>query len=329
VTVSSGDDDFTGLGWVTGKGLEGFRSLSKQEPSLELLSDPRTFSVAQRVAGYGPIAVAQIATYADMNISCGSSRSTYRVNVARSGRVASTHRGSSLTAGTDTAVLYQPEGDASSHWAAGSRILSLRIDRSAVERALSDSLGRSYTARIDFASAVSMRSAATHGWINMMSLFADQIFRTDSVLRQPLVGRPFVDSLVHGLLLVADHPYRRLLTSRNHAVGSRVIRAAIELIDAEAHTPLTVSSIAARCHVSVRSLQHDFRRHIGTSPMDYLRQVRLRRVHQSLLESDPSATSVAAVAYDWGFTHLGRFAAAYAERYGELPSETLRRKPSR
>jgi transcriptional regulator GlxA family with amidase domain len=60
--------------------------------------------------------------------------------------------------------------------------------------------------------------------------------------------------------------------------------------------------------------------------MAYLRKVRLRRAHQTLLESDPSTTTVASVAYHWGFSNLGRFAAAHAARYREAPVETLRRR---
>jgi transcriptional regulator GlxA family with amidase domain len=51
----------------------------------------------------------------------------------------------------------------------------------------------------------------------------------------------------------------------------------------------------------------------------------LRRAHQALLESDPSTATVASVAYRWGFTNLGRFAAAHAARYREPPVKTLRR----
>ena len=163
----------------------------------------------------------------------------------------------------------------------------------------------------------------------MLSLFAEQLFRVDSILAQPMVGLPFVDSLVRGLLLAADHPYRSVVTGGTQVVGNRAIRAAVEVIEEEAHLPLTVSSIAARCHVSVRSLQQDFRRYVGTSPMAYLREVRLRRAHQSLLESDPSTTSVASVAYRWGFSNLGRFAAAHAARYDEPPAATLRRRAFR
>src|SRR5262245_35153479 len=104
---------------MTGKGIEGFAALSNHEPYVELLSDPETFSVTQRVGEYGPVVVAEIDTDTDMDIYCGSLRSTYRVNVPFSGHFESTHRGSSLVVGPGTAALYRPEGDASSRWAAG------------------------------------------------------------------------------------------------------------------------------------------------------------------------------------------------------------------
>jgi len=86
-----------------------------------------------------------------------------------------------------------------------------------------------------------------------------------------------------------------------------------------------VSALAERSYVSVRSLQLGFRHHLGITPMAYLREVRLRRAHQMLLESDPSRITVASVACRWGFSNLGRFAAAHTARYQESPSETLRR----
>jgi AraC-like DNA-binding protein len=55
--------------------------------------------------------------------------------------------------------------------------------------------------------------------------------------------------------------------------------------------------------------------------MRYLRDVRLARVHDDLFRDEP--TTVAAVAYSWGFTHLGRFAALYRARYGVAPSQHL------
>ena len=211
---------------MTGTGPEGFAALSDQEPYVGLLSNPETFSVTQRVGVYGPVVVAEIGTHTDMDITCGSLRSTYRVNVPWSGHYESTHRGSSMIAGPGTAALYRPEGDARSLWAAGSRLLSIRIDRHVVEDALSDSLDRQLTSQIDFTSGISTRSATALSWINMLSLFAEQVFRVDSILNQPMVGLPFVDSLVRGLLLAADHPYRNVVTGNAQGVSPRTIRVA-------------------------------------------------------------------------------------------------------
>jgi hypothetical protein len=55
-----------------------------------------------------PVVIAEIDTHTDMELHCGSLRSTYRVNVLRPGRVRSVHRGSSLDVGPGAAVLYQP-----------------------------------------------------------------------------------------------------------------------------------------------------------------------------------------------------------------------------
>jgi len=76
----------------------------------------------------------------------------------------------------------------------------------------------------------------------------------------------------------------------------------------------------------VRVLQESFRRHVGMSPLTYLRRLRLDGVHGELSRSDPWHVSVSEVAYRWGFTHLGRFAGAYRKRYGEPPSQTLRER---
>ena len=41
----------------------------------------------------------------------------------------------------------------------------------------------------------------------------------------------------------------------------------------------------------------------------------------------PGTTTVAVEALNWGFWHFGEFSRAYKNCFGELPSQTLRRKP--
>jgi AraC family ethanolamine operon transcriptional activator len=59
--------------------------------------------------------------------------------------------------------------------------------------------------------------------------------------------------------------------------------------------------------------------------MAYLKQVRLEHA-RSALQSGAAFTSagVTQVAFNCGFSHLGRFAADYRAQFGELPSATAR-----
>lgn len=91
--------------------------------------------------------------------------------------------------------------------------------------------------------------------------------------------------------------------------------------------PWTTARLAAEVHLSPRALQAGFRRDLATPPTAYLRDVRLRRAREALTAADRDATTVRAVAVGVGLLHLGRFAAAYREAFGETPSDTLNRSP--
>ena len=105
--------------------------------------------------------------------------------------------------------------------------------------------------------------------------------------------------------------------------GPTPIAQAIELIRTRPEHPWTVTTLAAEVAVSVRSLQVGFARSVGQTPMKYLRQVRLERVHDELTQTEPGATTITQAANRWGFTHLGRFASEYHKTFGELPSASL------
>lgn len=273
----------------------------------------------------GSVTLSDLVVEADLSLKCGEGCGAYRVFLMRSGRAEWIHPRFSVGGVAGTTAIYTPDELGELRWEANTEILLFKIDRFAVEDTLSDALGQRMTSQPDFAPLMLTNTVAARSWMNMLALFAEQFFHPDGLIHQPLFGKPFVDSLVRGFLLAADHSYRDALMGQEPAVTPRAVRAAVDVIEAEAHLPLTLSSIAARCQVSVRSLQLGFKRHMGTSPMSYLREVRLRRAHQTLLDADPSTVTVASVAYDWGFTNLGRFAAAHTARYSEAPAKTLRR----
>lgn len=103
------------------------------------------------------------------------------------------------------------------------------------------------------------------------------------------------------------------------------VRRAVAFVDANAHRHVSADDIADAAGLSVRAVQEGFQRTIGETPMTYLRNVRLDRVRADLVGADPDRASVTGIAERWGFGHLGRFAAAYRQRFGERPRDTLHR----
>lgn len=84
-----------------------------------------------------------------------------------------------------------------------------------------------------------------------------------------------------------------------------------------------IGAVAASVGISTRQLQTAFTKHMGRSPMQHLREVRLLAARR-LLSAGETGTkkSVSLVATDVGFRHLGRFSAHYTKRFGEQPSHT-------
>jgi transcriptional regulator GlxA family with amidase domain len=87
-----------------------------------------------------------------------------------------------------------------------------------------------------------------------------------------------------------------------------------------------VGDIARAAAVSVRALEYGFKKHVGVSPMAYLKEVRLAGIHDELTNGDASRLTVTSAARRWGFSHLGRLSKLYREKYGILPSESLRQR---
>lgn len=85
---------------------------------------------------------------------------------------------------------------------------------------------------------------------------------------------------------------------------------------------LELSQVAG---VSLRQLQHAFKAYTGMTPTHWLRLRRLNSAHRELLSRSPMETTVAEVAMQWSFWHLGRFSSSYRALFKELPSETLKR----
>jgi transcriptional regulator GlxA family with amidase domain len=145
-----------------------------------------------------------------------------------------------------------------------------------------------------------------------------------SLPSEPIVMKEFERLLLSQLIVAQPNNYTEAL-QRPMPTAPRTIRRAVEILEHHADEVLSVEDVASATGISVRALQDGFRKYYGTTPMGYLREVRLKAVRMRLLQADPSTTTVSDAAARCGFVHLGRFSVQYREKFGESPSATLRR----
>jgi AraC-like DNA-binding protein len=291
---------------------------------LSVLGPSHSFGLTLRVTEMGPITLGDITYDTDVALNFNEPRATYHVNVPLKGWVKSRHRGQQLTSTPTLATNYRPDAEVTvTHWPGGSRRLAVSIDQFVVDRALETLVDGPLDSPIAFDAALPLKAGAAQDWVRLALMVHRQLDHPDSLIRNPLVWDPLVESLIHGLLLVADHPYRQVVAAPAGPGRPAAVRDAMDIIEAGPHLPLTTSALAKQCNVSMRTLQEGFRRHLDMSPMTYLRVVRLRRAHRDLRSADPARSTVARIAHRWGFTHLGRFAAAHQRMYGQTPLQAL------
>lgn len=103
----------------------------------------------------------------------------------------------------------------------------------------------------------------------------------------------------------------------------RTISRAREYIEANLHQPIRMTEVSEYSAASVSKLERTFKRELAVTPSQYILARRLHAVNRDLSEVISCDTKVSDLAMQYGFTHLGRFSAAYRSHFGELPSQTL------
>ena len=107
--------------------------------------------------------------------------------------------------------------------------------------------------------------------------------------------------------------------------SAQAVARAEDYLNARLTRTVSRADLAAAARVSIRTLSREFHKRHGTGPMQYLKARRLDATYRELLGGEADSTKVTEVALRYGFNHLGKFAIAYKQAFGESPSVTLNR----
>ena len=286
------------------------------------------FSLNMSVVSVGALTLGRLRYDTDISKDCGELGNAFHVNVPLNGEVVSRCGTEQMCATTETAAVFNPRGrTVLDNWRAGTTQLCLKIDRSVVEQEVSGFVGRPLHKPLRFDFAMKLNSEHGRRWVHALRLLSDELDSPGGPIAHPLLATEVQRLIIATLIWGQPHSYSEDLRKPAVQLRPRNVHQAMQAIDANPEIPWTAGQLAEVAGVGLRSLEEGFRRHVGMSPIQYLRGVRLERAHEDLLSQEPENTTVTEIAYRWGFTHLSRFAEAYAVRFGERPSDTLRRMP--
>ena len=235
--------------------------------------------------------------------------------------------GETVEAGPGQGVIQGGQAGTRALTADGTARTNLWIAAARVEAALQACLGERLRGPLVFAPGLDWTRGAGAGLQRLLLYLAEELPQPGGGLaaNAPALAA-FTDLFVHTALQGLAHSYTERLARQRDGATPACVRRAESYFRDHAGQAILMADAAAAAGCSVRALQHAFQRFRGTTPHAALVQARLELARAALLAHGEA--SAAAIARRYGFTNAGRFAAAYAGRFGELPSDTRRRGPA-
>ncbi len=272
----------------------------------------------------GAIGLSYMGYGADVAVTPGKLGSFYLVQLPVAGHDRISINGHEYESDKDLATVHSPQEPLDMNWSHDCHKLVVKINKESLERHASNIFGRTVNNPLKFSSVMDLQQPAGVAWSSSVQSLYLEIQRSPRLFDSALIRSQLEQTLMSTLLTWHSHELSDYLHDGTPSILPWHLKRAVEFIQECPEQIITMETLSEITGVHVRTLFCGFSKFLGISPMRYLRDVRLERVYQDLL--DPSQPrSVTDIATRWGFYQLGRMAQIYKTRYGESPRDTLLR----
>jgi AraC-like DNA-binding protein len=221
------------------------------------------------------------------------------------------------------AYAVDPRRPLTKSWSADCRQLIVRVDREALDRLLQRELGVDLTDPLEFSFQPQPISGAMAALIQTVVGFRDAESGEGWTPHNRTVRH--AEAMLMSMLLGGfRHSYSDDFGRAAAPCPPAYVRRVEQFIHAAAREVTGLDELVAVAGVSARTLYSGFRQFRNTTPMAYLKAVRLDLAHDELLRT--RGASVTEIALNCGFSHMSKFAHDFKARFGHSPSEVLRRR---
>jgi AraC-like DNA-binding protein len=285
------------------------------------------FECRLNCAAAGPVMISTSWYRSNVVAVAETPTSSYFLNFARAGSSELVHGDRSAAAvANQSGVCVSPSMAPTVRLQAGYQGVSVKIERTAIEAALAALLCHPSRAPLLFDASFSVASEFGAGAMHFIDFLIAELDQDSASLRTPIVANRWLEGFLFHMILSQSNSHSEQLHARPVAAEPRYLRRVKDYLAGNALQPVTLTELSTLTGMSVRSIQAGFRRCYGCTPMEFLRARRFEHARERLLgRSGNPASSVALVAMECGFGHLGRFSIDYRARFGESPKDTGRR----
>src|SRR5579863_4412848 len=252
---------------------------------------------------------------------------SYHINLTTQGKTFAdrTDRRRAVTVGRSSGLVLLPDQLNRVRWTADAEQLILKVPRWRLESHLADLIGRRVDDVIDFDFSFDLTTGSGKSLLAAVEFMARELDRPGGLAEMPMAREQLETFVLTQLLAAVPSPYTEELARPAGTVPRSRLAPVIEYMEMNVDEALTPQELARVGCMSVRTLHATFQAELGVSCMAYLRRIRLDHVRAELLRTGRGDLRVTDVAMRWGFFHPSRFAQQYRERFGELPSDTVKR----
>lgn len=275
------------------------------------------------LAPAGRLTLARLGYGTDVTIFGPPMRSVYHVNLPISGASTVQQNGTTRTSTAGrNGIAMVPSGPVTMWWSPDGVQYAIKLPKELLEAHAAKLTGHPVGGGIRFALEFDLTNSHGRALSATVGFLYAEMNRPGGLATMPAVRHELESALMTSLLMTVPSQLSPALLGDPAPTRRAKIRQVMEYIDEHPGEELSTADLAALAGISERTLQAGFQEVVGMSPRAYVRGVRLDRVHLELSSGDPSP--VTDVAARWGFFHPGRFAQQYRDRFGVLPSQTLR-----
>lgn len=246
----------------------------------------------------------------------------YLVQIPLQGRCLVQHQGESREVAGGSAFILNPFTPSTKTWHGQISQMMVWIDRRFMAEVLASELGYDLEAPLEFRLNQLDEERVQVMLKNMLSIVT--MLQTSPAPPHWRVARQLERMLVTDILATLPHNYSAALDRSENNVAPYYVRRVERFLRKRLGEQIVMKDVCEVAGVSERALFYAFRQFRRTTPMAYLKTLRLEEARRKLLRASEAGGTVTEIAIDCGFTYLSAFSREYKRRFNESPSETLK-----